>query len=65
VDLLFAFGPRMAKAFTAWDGPGAAEPEDLTALLAKVREEVRLPTLLLVKGSRGMALERAVAALTR
>ena len=66
VDVLFAFGPRMAKAFTAWDGPGSAEPEDLMALLAKVREEAgRLPTLLLVKGSRGMALERAVAALTR
>ena len=65
VDALFAFGPRMSAAFSAWEGPGAAEPEDLTALVAKVKEEAgRLPTLLLVKGSRGLALERAVEALT-
>ncbi|MBC7097633.1 UDP-N-acetylmuramoyl-tripeptide--D-alanyl-D-alanine ligase [Candidatus Bipolaricaulota bacterium] len=64
VDVLFAYGPRMSKAFSSWGGPGAAEPEDLDALLEKVRQELsRLPTLLLVKGSRGMALERAVAAL--
>lgn len=64
VDALFAYGPRMSKAFSGWEGAGAAEPEDLDALLARVRKEAsRLPTLLLVKGSRGMALERAVAAL--
>ncbi len=66
VDALFAFGPRMAQAFSAWEGAGAAEPEDLSALLAAVEGEVgRLPTLLLIKGSRGMALERAVSALTQ
>jgi len=64
VDILFAYGPRMSEAFSTWNGPGAAEPEDLSTLLEAVRAAVgRLPTLLLIKGSRGMALERAVEAL--
>jgi len=64
VDALFAYGPRMSAAFSTWAGPGAAEPEDLDALLEKIRGTVsRLPTLLLIKGSRGMTLERAVATL--
>lgn len=64
VDALFAFGPRMCRAFSAWEGEGAAEPKDLPGLLSKVRAEIgHRPTLLLVKGSRGMALERAVEAL--
>ncbi|MCX7750500.1 MAG: UDP-N-acetylmuramoyl-tripeptide--D-alanyl-D-alanine ligase [Candidatus Bipolaricaulota bacterium] len=64
VDALFCYGPRFAKAFRHWKGPGAAEPEDLASLLPAVRREVwTAPTLLLVKGSRGMALERAVDAL--
>jgi UDP-N-acetylmuramoyl-tripeptide--D-alanyl-D-alanine ligase len=65
VDLLFAFGPRMSAAFPAFDGPGAAEPADLEGLLAAVREALGSgPALLLVKGSRGLFLERAVEALT-
>ncbi len=65
VDALFAYGPRMCAAFSAWEGPGAGEPEDLEALVSKIREEAgRLPTLILVKGSRGLALERVVEALT-
>ena len=66
VDALFAFGPRMSQAFSFWEGAGAAEPEELSALLATLKVEAgRLPTLVLIKGSRGMALERAVSALTR
>jgi UDP-N-acetylmuramoyl-tripeptide--D-alanyl-D-alanine ligase len=61
VDALFCFGPHLTSAFAAWGGPGAAEAEELAALLPAVEAEVRqAPTLLLVKGSRGMALERAV-----
>jgi UDP-N-acetylmuramoyl-tripeptide--D-alanyl-D-alanine ligase len=61
LDGLFAYGPRMSTAFGTWQGPGAAEEEDLNALLEAVKEEAsREPTLLLVKGSRGVALERAV-----
>ncbi|HIE47819.1 TPA: hypothetical protein EYP84_02875 [Candidatus Bipolaricaulota bacterium] len=64
VDALFAYGPRMCAAFSAWEGPGAGESEDLEALVGKIREEAgRLPSLILVKGSRGLALERAVEAL--
>lgn len=64
IDALFCYGPRLTKAFRHWKGPGAAEPEDLESLLPAVRREVwTAPTLLLVKGSRGMALERAVDAL--
>ncbi|MGC9529269.1 MAG: UDP-N-acetylmuramoyl-tripeptide--D-alanyl-D-alanine ligase [Candidatus Bipolaricaulaceae bacterium] len=64
LDALFCYGPRSARAFAGWRGRGAAQEEDLNRLLAQVRAEVDAePTLLLVKGSRGMALERAVAAL--
>ncbi len=64
LDLLFAFGPRMTKAFAHWGGGGLAEPTDLERLLQGVREALGSgPALLLVKGSRGLELERAVAAL--
>ncbi|HAZ27272.1 TPA: hypothetical protein DCY67_01455 [Candidatus Acetothermia bacterium] len=64
VDAVFCYGRRAAAAFGAWGGPGAAEAEDLDALLSQVRKEVwSAPTLLLVKGSRGMALERAIEGL--
>lgn len=64
VDAVFCYGPRAAAAFRLWKGAGAAEPEDLTALLTAIRKEVwSAPTLLLVKGSRAMALERAIEAL--
>lgn len=66
VDLLFAFGPRMSAAFAHWKGPGLAEPEDLERLLRGIREALGSgPALLLVKGSRGLALERAVTALAQ
>ena len=64
LDALFCYGPRAARAFRHWTGPGAAEAADLEALLPAIRREVwSAPTLLLVKGSRGMGLERAVDAL--
>ena len=64
LDAVFCYGPRATAAFPSWDGPGAAEADDLDALLAVLRKEVwSAPTLLLVKGSRAMALERAIEAL--
>ncbi len=64
VDALFCYGPRAKAAFRGWSGPGAAEAEDLDFLLGEVRRTIwTAPTLLLVKGSRGMALERAVESL--
>jgi UDP-N-acetylmuramoyl-tripeptide--D-alanyl-D-alanine ligase len=64
VDFLFAYGPRMSAAFSAFGGPGAAEPEDLAKLLSAIREALGTgPAILLVKGSRGLLLERAVEAL--
>ncbi len=61
VDALFCYGPRIAAAFRLWNGPGAAEADDLDRLLGEVRRAIwAAPTLLLVKGSRGMALERAI-----
>jgi UDP-N-acetylmuramyl pentapeptide synthase len=64
VDLLFAYGPRMSAAFSGFGGPGAAEPEDLAKLLSAIREALGTgPAILLVKGSRGLLLERAVEAL--
>lgn len=66
VDLLFAFGPRMSAAFSAFGGAGLAEPQDLSRLVSAVREALGSgPALLLVKGSRGLFLERAVEELSR
>lgn len=65
VDVLFAYGERASRAFSAWEGEGAAST-DLGELLPVVREALKeAPTVLLVKGSRGMALERAVEALRK
>lgn len=66
VDALYCYGKQAAAAFAAWQGPGAAEEEDLEALIARMHAELpTAPTALLVKGSRAMALERAVDALAR
>ena len=63
VDMLFAVGARATRAYSAWEGEGTAA-EDLEGVLPRLREALKgAPTLLLVKGSRGMALERAVEAL--
>ncbi len=64
IDAVFGYGLRTARAFRRWDGPGAAEAEDLDVLLAALRKELwAAPALLLVKGSRGLALERAIEGL--
>lgn len=66
IDILFAFGARMSAAYSAWEGPGTAEPEDLGRLVQDVRNHLGSgPAILLVKGSRGLELERAVEALSR
>lgn len=66
VDLLFAFGPRMSAAFPAFGGPGAAEQEDLDRFVSLVRTALGSgPALLLVKGSRGLFLERVVEKLSQ
>jgi len=66
VDLLFAYGPRMSAAFPAFGGEGFAEPEDLSRLVSLVREALGSgPAILLVKGSRGLFLERAVDELSQ
>ncbi len=61
VDFLFAYGPRMSAAFSAFDGPGLAEPAQLLQLISEIRRALGSgPAVLLVKGSRGLFLERAV-----
>jgi UDP-N-acetylmuramoyl-tripeptide--D-alanyl-D-alanine ligase len=62
---LAAFGPRSRATAEAARAAGlpAFHTEDLDALVRWVRAEVTPPDVLLVKGSRGMKLERLVEAL--
>jgi UDP-N-acetylmuramoyl-tripeptide--D-alanyl-D-alanine ligase len=62
---LAAFGPRSRATAAAARAAGldAFHTEDLDALVRWARAEVPPPDLLLVKGSRGMKLERLVEAL--
>ncbi len=65
LDCLYCFGERATEAFAHWEGQGAAEVDDLDALAEQIaRDSAGSPTLLLVKGSRRMGLERAVEILT-
>ncbi|ABC83533.1 UDP-N-acetylmuramoyl-tripeptide--D-alanyl-D-alanine ligase [Anaeromyxobacter dehalogenans] len=66
VAVLAAFGPRARATAEAARAAGLAETfhtEDLDRLVAFVRERLRPTDVLLVKGSRGMKLERLVEAL--
>ncbi|ACG75034.1 UDP-N-acetylmuramoylalanyl-D-glutamyl-2,6-diaminopimelate/D-alanyl-D-alanyl ligase [Anaeromyxobacter sp. K] len=66
VAVLAAFGPRARATAEAAGAAGLAETfhtEDLDRLVAFVRERLRPTDVLLVKGSRGMKLERLVEAL--
>jgi UDP-N-acetylmuramoyl-tripeptide--D-alanyl-D-alanine ligase len=61
-----AFGPRSRGAADAARAAGAREvfhTEDMPELVAWVKERLRPGDVLLVKGSRGMRLERLVEAL--
>ncbi|HZY01922.1 MAG TPA: UDP-N-acetylmuramoyl-tripeptide--D-alanyl-D-alanine ligase [Anaeromyxobacteraceae bacterium] len=65
---LAAFGPRSRATFEAARAGGLADgaafhTEDVAALTAFVKERLRPGDVLLVKGSRGMRLERLVEAL--
>jgi UDP-N-acetylmuramoyl-tripeptide--D-alanyl-D-alanine ligase len=66
--LLAFFGPRSRAGLAAARAAGLPEgdgfhTEDVGALAAFVRERLRPGDFLLVKGSRGMKLERLVEAL--
>jgi UDP-N-acetylmuramoyl-tripeptide--D-alanyl-D-alanine ligase len=66
VTALAAFGPRARGTAAAARAAGLADTfhtEDLDALAAFVRERLAPSDVLLVKGSRGMKLERLVEAL--
>jgi UDP-N-acetylmuramoyl-tripeptide--D-alanyl-D-alanine ligase len=66
VALLAAFGPRSRHAAEAARAAGLADvfhTEEIAALVDHVRQRLRPDDVLLVKGSRGMKLERLVEAL--
>jgi len=60
---LFGFGPLSAHAVRAF-GRNGAHFEDIETLIETLRAELSAGATVLVKGSRGMRMERVVAALT-
>lgn len=67
VSLLALFGPRTKHAYAQASkklGARVKHFEDVTALVAWLQQELKPNDFVLVKGSRGMRLERVVEALT-
>ena len=67
VSLLAFFGPRMKLAHLQAAkrlGPNARHFDEVEKLVAWLAQELRPNDYVLVKGSRGMRLERVVEALT-
>jgi len=67
VELLALFGPRMKGALTRAQkklGARVKHFDDVDALVAWLSPQLKANDFVLVKGSRGMRLERVVAALT-
>ncbi len=66
VSLLAFFGPRSSEGFKAAArlGDGAAHFTEVEPLMQWLRPRLRSGDVVLVKGSRGMKLERVVSALT-
>lgn len=62
VERLFAVGPLSAAAVRAF-GPDAEHFDDAAELAARIDAELEPGVTVLVKGSRGMRMERVVAAL--
>lgn len=62
VERLFAYGPLAGGAARAF-GAGAAAYDDVDELAARVADELAPDVTVLIKGSRGMRMERLVAAL--
>jgi UDP-N-acetylmuramoyl-tripeptide--D-alanyl-D-alanine ligase len=65
VQAFVAFGPRSREAArtAAARGVDVLATDDVDTAVAWVRERLEMPSAVLVKGSRGMRLERAVEAL--
>ena len=64
IDTLYAVGEASREATKAF-GPGARHFDDVDALIAALRGETRPDSVVLVKGSRFMQMERVADALTR